>query len=94
MKIHYYFPVKWRTSSDPTTNKAKKLQGRLRMCVKHEKSEVPDIIEGVPVCSSEVQRQYTKRHDSSDGARVAFHLTDDQERQCNRLVLTSTTSPK
>ncbi|XP_050672823.1 uncharacterized protein LOC126970783 isoform X2 [Leptidea sinapis] len=36
---------------DPTTNKLKKLQGRLRICQKHEKSEVPDIIEGVPVCS-------------------------------------------
>ncbi|XP_013148494.1 PREDICTED: uncharacterized protein LOC106111068 [Papilio polytes] len=68
--------VKWRTSSDPTTNKLKKLQGRLRIC-KHEKSEVPDIIEGVPVCSN------NSRADKSDSAsgRVAFQISDDAETQ-------------
>ncbi|XP_053616260.1 uncharacterized protein LOC128678632 isoform X3 [Plodia interpunctella] len=66
--------VKWRTSSDPTTNKAKKLQGRLRMCQKYEKSEVPDIIEGVPVCSGDHIRQ-TKRFDDTDSGR------DDGDRQ-------------
>ncbi|KPJ18826.1 tRNA 2-thiocytidine biosynthesis protein TtcA [Papilio machaon] len=68
--------VKWRTSSDPTTNKLKKLQGRLRIC-KHEKNEVPDIIEGVPVCSGD------KRPDKSDPAsgRVAFQISDDVETQ-------------
>ncbi|CAH2055879.1 unnamed protein product, partial [Iphiclides podalirius] len=70
--------VKWRTSSDPTTNKLKKLQGRLRMC-KHEKSEVPDIIEGVPVCSGE--QGTDKGCADAAGGRVAFQISDEAERQ-------------
>lgn len=53
---------KWRTSSYPVTNKPKKLV--LRMCQKHEKSEVPDIIEGVPVCSGDHTRT-TKRYNNT-----------------------------
>ncbi|KAL0879353.1 hypothetical protein ABMA27_003123 [Loxostege sticticalis] len=72
---------------DPTTNKAKKLQGRLRMCQKYEKSEVPDIIEGVPVCSGDHVRQ--KRYkDTADPGKVAFQIPDDTERQ-NRAVTSS-----
>ncbi|XP_045526641.1 uncharacterized protein LOC123715548 [Pieris brassicae] len=65
--------VKWRTSSDPSTNK-KKFQGRLRMCQKHEKTEVPDIIEGVPVCGP------LKTYDT-DSSRVVFQIPDEAERQ-------------
>ncbi|CAG4960891.1 unnamed protein product [Colias eurytheme] len=64
--------VKWRTSSDPTTNKLKKLQGRLRMCPKAEKNEVPDIIEGVPVCFGP-QKSYT-----DDSGRVVLQMPDDE----------------
>ncbi|XP_048481543.1 uncharacterized protein LOC105383502 [Plutella xylostella] len=78
--------VKWRTSSDPLTNKAKKLQGRLRMCHKYEKSEVPDIIEGVPVCASEHKRQYTKFDSSNDGGRVNFQIPDESEKHSNRVT--------
>ncbi|XP_068623060.1 uncharacterized protein [Battus philenor] len=70
--------VKWRTSSDPTTNKLKKLQGRLRIC-KHEKSEVPDIIEGVPVCSGDHSR--TDKNCEAGAGRVAFQISDEAERQ-------------
>ncbi|XP_013191411.2 uncharacterized protein LOC106135602 isoform X2 [Amyelois transitella] len=77
---------------DPTTNKAKKLQGRLRICHKHEKNEVPDIIEGVPVCSGDHIRQ-TKRYDSADSGRVEFQVTDDGERQ-NRTALDSKRSSR
>ncbi|XP_028172811.1 uncharacterized protein LOC114361819 isoform X1 [Ostrinia furnacalis] len=79
--------VKWRTSSDPTTNKAKKPQGRIRICQKYEKSEVPDIIEGVPVCSGDHVRQ--KRYDeTTDSGKVAFQIPDETERP-NRSVTTS-----
>ncbi|CAH0746448.1 unnamed protein product [Diatraea saccharalis] len=73
--------VKWRTSSDPTTNKAKKLQGRLRICQKYEKSEVPDIIEGVPVCSGDHVRQAKKYDNRSDSGKVVFQIPDDADRQ-------------
>lgn len=71
---------KWRTSSDPITNKAKKLQGRLRMCQKHEKSEVPDIIEGVPVCSGDHTRT-SKRYNNTqtDLGRVVFQIPNEGE---------------
>ncbi|XP_072945436.1 uncharacterized protein [Epargyreus clarus] len=68
--------VKWRTSSDPATNKLRKLQGRLR-CQKHEKSEVPDIIEGVPVCSGDHARP-EKRFEETDSSRVIFQIPDDE----------------
>ncbi|XP_061717067.1 uncharacterized protein LOC133524927 isoform X1 [Cydia pomonella] len=72
--------VKWRTSSDPTTtNKAKKLQGRLRMCQKHDKSEVPDIIEGVPVCSGDHGRSVKRYSEVVAEGRVVFDIPDDQE---------------
>ncbi|CAH0664064.1 unnamed protein product [Spodoptera exigua] len=61
-----------------STTKARKFQGRLRICQKHEKSEVPDIIEGVPVCSGDHVRQ-TKRYDATDSSRVVF--AEDPERQ-------------
>ncbi|CAG4937893.1 unnamed protein product [Parnassius apollo] len=81
--------VKWRTSSDPTTNKLKKLQGRLRMC-KHEKSEVPDIIEGVPVGDhTRTNSGYTEA--AGNAGRVAFQISDDGERQ---NVTTSATDSK
>ncbi|XP_049878573.1 uncharacterized protein LOC126375626 [Pectinophora gossypiella] len=85
---------KWRTSSDPTTNKAKKLQGRLRMCQKHEKTEVPDIIEGVPVCSGDHARQ-SKRYSEAtvDSGRVVFQIPDDQVRQ-NRVVTSQADSKR
>ncbi|KAJ2945237.1 hypothetical protein O0L34_g9308 [Tuta absoluta] len=70
--------AKWRTSSDPTTNKVKKIQGRLRMCQRYEKTEVPDIIEGVPVCSGDHIRP-TKRC-SDESGRVMFQISDDSER--------------
>ncbi|GBP77900.1 tRNA-cytidine(32) 2-sulfurtransferase [Eumeta japonica] len=57
---------KWRTSSDPTTKKSKELQGRLRMCQRHEKSEVPDIIEGVPVCASQPVERRNCRQEQTD----------------------------
>ncbi|XP_035443365.2 uncharacterized protein LOC118271388 isoform X1 [Spodoptera frugiperda] len=61
-----------------STTKTRKFQGRLRICQKHEKSEVPDIIEGVPVCSGDHVRQ-TKRYDATDSSRVVF--AEDPERQ-------------
>ncbi|CAK1542707.1 unnamed protein product [Leptosia nina] len=67
--------VKWRTSSDPSTNKLKKLQGRLRTCHKHEKNEVPDIIEGVPVCSGPI-----KTYSETESGRVVFQIPDDDRR--------------
>lgn len=77
--------VKWRTSSDPTTNKVKKLQGRLRMCQRYEKSEVPDIIEDVPVCPGDHARDYTKRLSDSNDSRMMF-------REANRQNSTSSSS--
>ncbi|KAM3966077.1 uncharacterized protein ACR2FA_012947 [Aphomia sociella] len=79
---------------DPTTNKAKKPQGRHRICQKHEKSEVPDIIEGVPVCSGDHVRQ-TKRYTETpiDAGRVAFQIPDDPDRQ-NRTVTSVTDSKR
>ncbi|KAL4706705.1 hypothetical protein ACJJTC_014460, partial [Scirpophaga incertulas] len=73
--------VKWRTSSDPTTNKIIKLQGRLRICPKHEKSEVPDIIEGVPGCSEEDGR-HSKRFDNNtgDSGKVVFQIPPESDR--------------
>ncbi|XP_047998584.1 uncharacterized protein LOC125235962 isoform X3 [Leguminivora glycinivorella] len=72
--------VKWRTSSDPTmTNKAKKLQGRLRMCQRHDKSEVPDIIEGVPVCPGDHGRTAKRYSEVVTEGRVVFDIPDDQE---------------
>ncbi|XP_047998587.1 uncharacterized protein LOC125235963 isoform X3 [Leguminivora glycinivorella] len=72
--------VKWRTSSDPTmTNKAKKLQGRLRMCQRHDKSEVPDIIEGVPVCPGDHGRTAKRYSEVVAEGRVVFDIPDDQE---------------
>lgn len=86
--------VKWRTSSDPTTNKAKKIQSRLRICQKHEKSEVPDIIEGVPVCSGDHVRQTTRCKDTSaDSGRVVFQIPDEPDRQ-NRAVTSVTDSKR
>lgn len=72
--------VKWRTSSDPTTSKLRKLQGKLRTCYKHEKSEVPDIIEGVPVCSGNPSNQ-THKHSDTDSGRVVFQMPVDEDRQ-------------
>ncbi|XP_039747703.1 uncharacterized protein LOC120624937 isoform X4 [Pararge aegeria] len=83
--------VKWRTSSDPTTNKVRKLQGRLRMCQRHEKSEVPDIIEGVPVCSVDQTKSY-KTFSDTDPGRVVFQIPDD-ERQ-NRNTSSATDSKR
>nr|XP_034836610.1 uncharacterized protein LOC117992978 isoform X2 [Maniola hyperantus] len=74
--------VKWRTSSDPTTNKVRKLQGRLRMCPRHDKSEVPDIIEGVPVCSADQTRSY-KTFSETDPGRVVFQIQDDERQNRN-----------
>ncbi|CAH2088065.1 unnamed protein product [Euphydryas editha] len=82
--------VKWRTSSDPTV-KVRKLQGRLRMCAKHEKSEVPDIIEGVPVCSGDHTRQ--EKTLETDPGRVAFQISDDVKRQ-NRTVTSAPDSKR
>ncbi|CAK1589211.1 unnamed protein product [Parnassius mnemosyne] len=81
--------VKWRTSSDPTTNKLKKLQGRLRMC-KHEKSEVPDIIEGVPV-GDHARTDSGCTEATGNAGRVAFQISDEGERQ---NVTTSATDSK
>ncbi|XP_039747702.1 uncharacterized protein LOC120624937 isoform X3 [Pararge aegeria] len=75
--------VKWRTSSDPTTNKVRKLQGRLRMCQRHEKSEVPDIIEGVPVCSVDQTKSY-KTFSDTDPGRVVFQIPDDERQNRSR----------
>ncbi|CAH0719206.1 unnamed protein product, partial [Brenthis ino] len=66
---------------DPTNNKVRKLQGRLRMCQKHEKSEVPDIIEGVPVCSGDIKQD--KTYTEADSGRVVFQIPDEVERQRN-----------
>ncbi|XP_041970127.1 uncharacterized protein LOC121726703 [Aricia agestis] len=65
--------AKWRTSSDPTNNKLRKLQGRLRSC--HDKNEVPDIIEGVPVCNNPTKQviKYTE----TESGRVVFQIQDD-----------------
>lgn len=71
--------VKWRTSAD-SSSKNRKGQGRLRVCQKHEKSEVPDIIEGVPVCSGDHVRQ-AKRYDNADPSRVVFQMPEDGDRQ-------------
>ncbi|XP_075982286.1 uncharacterized protein LOC142980661 isoform X3 [Anticarsia gemmatalis] len=71
--------VKWRTSSD-SSSKSRKGQGRLRVCQKHEKSEVPDIIEGVPVCSGDHVRQ-AKRYEPTDSTRVGFQMPEDTDRQ-------------
>ncbi|XP_064074589.1 uncharacterized protein LOC113404555 isoform X2 [Vanessa tameamea] len=76
---------------DPTTNKVRKLQGRLRMCQKHEKSEVPDIIEGVPVCSGDHPRQ--EKTFDTDSGRVAFQIPEDVERQ-NRNVPSASDSKR
>lgn len=70
------------TSSDPS-GKSRKGLGRYRVCQKHEKSEVPDIIEGVPVCSGDHVRQ-VKSFDTSDPSRVIFRMPEDGDRQ-NRL---------
>ncbi|XP_021187430.3 uncharacterized protein LOC110374163 isoform X3 [Helicoverpa armigera] len=59
-------------------NKTRKCQVRMRICSKHEKSEVPDIIEGVPVCSGDHVRQ-TKRYETTDTSRVVF--AEDPERE-------------
>lgn len=77
--------MKWRTSSDPTTNKAKKLQGRLRMCQKHDKTEVPDIIEGVPVCPGDHGRLAKRYSEATGEGRVVFDIPDEQENK-NRSV--------
>lgn len=71
--------MKWRTSSDPTNTKLRKLQGRLRMCQKYDKTEVPDIIEGVPVCSNDIKQD--KTFAETDPGRVVFHIPDDSDRQ-------------
>ncbi|XP_052744536.1 uncharacterized protein LOC112049140 isoform X2 [Bicyclus anynana] len=76
---------------DPTTNKVRKLQGRLRMCHRHEKSEVPDIIEGVPVCNADQTRSY-KTFSETDPGRVVFQIPDD-ERQ-NRNTTSATDSKR
>lgn len=51
------------------------------MCQKHEKSEVPDIIEGVPVCSGDHTRA-TKRYNDTqtDPGRVVFQIPNEAER--------------
>ncbi|KAH9637486.1 hypothetical protein HF086_010897 [Spodoptera exigua] len=72
-----------------STTKARKFQGRLRICQKHEKSEVPDIIEGVPVCSGDHVRQ-TKRYDATDSSRVVF--AEDPERQNSLYCSRATTA--
>nr|XP_032523108.1 uncharacterized protein LOC116774477 [Danaus plexippus plexippus] len=83
---------KWRTSSDTSSNKLKKLQGRLRMCQKYEKSEVPDIIEGVPVCSGDHAR--TAKNCDPDTARVVFQIPDDNEKQNRTTALDSKRSSR
>jgi hypothetical protein len=50
------------------------------MCQKHEKSEVPDIIEGVPVCSGDHIRQSVRYENSNDSGKVAFQIPEDDER--------------
>ncbi|RVE49679.1 hypothetical protein evm_005654 [Chilo suppressalis] len=72
---------KYRTSSDPTTNKAKTLQGRLRICQKYEKNEVPDIIEGVPVCSIDHTRPTKRGEERSDSGKVVFRIPDEGDRR-------------
>ncbi|KAI8441053.1 hypothetical protein MSG28_009321, partial [Choristoneura fumiferana] len=86
--------VKWRTSSDPTTNKAKKLQGRLRMCQKHDKNEVPDIIEGVPVCPGDHGRLAKRYNEAAGEGRVVFDIPDEQENKnrCKELKRSSRSS--
>ncbi|CAB3241490.1 unnamed protein product [Arctia plantaginis] len=64
---------------DPS-GKSRKALGRYRVCQKHEKSEVPDIIEGVPVCSGDHVRQI-KSYDTSDPSRVIFRMPEDGDRQ-------------
>ncbi|CAG9571672.1 unnamed protein product [Danaus chrysippus] len=83
---------KWRTSSDTSSNKLKKLQGRLRMCQKYEKSEVPDIIEGVPVCSGDHTR--TAKNCEHDTARVVFQIPDDNEKHNRTTALDSKRSSR
>lgn len=82
--------VKWRSSSDPTA-KVRKLQGRLRMCQKHEKSEVPDIIEGVPVCFGDHIRP--EKTFETDPGRVAFQISDDVDRK-NRPITSAPDSKR
>ncbi|XP_037871273.1 uncharacterized protein LOC101744503 isoform X2 [Bombyx mori] len=65
---------------DPATKQARKIQGRLRMCPKYEKSEVPDIIEGVPVCPGEHSRQTAKYETTADG-KIVFQIPDDANRK-------------
>lgn len=51
------------------------------MCQKHEKSEVPDIIEDVPVCSGDHTRT-TKRYNDNqtDQGRVVFQIPNEGDR--------------
>lgn len=63
-----------------SSSKTRKGQGRVRVCQKHEKSEVPDIIEGVPVCSGDHVRQ-AKKFDAADPNRVEFDVTEDGDQQ-------------
>lgn len=51
------------------------------MCQKYEKSEVPDIIEGVPVCSEELGRQTKRYSEKADEGRVVFQIPDESDRQ-------------
>lgn len=50
------------------------------MCPKYEKSEVPDIIEGVPVCPGEHSRQTAKYETTADG-KIVFQIPDDANRK-------------
>ncbi|CAH0591407.1 unnamed protein product [Chrysodeixis includens] len=68
-----------------TLNKCRKGQGRLRICQKHEKSEVPDIIEGVPVCSGDYERQ-TKRYETTDPGRVVFEEPEGPNRAISTVA--------
>lgn len=68
--------VKRRPSSDSLCYKKKRNQNRLKstcLSQRQEKSEVPDIIEGVPVCSGEYKSHFNKNvEDKLYPGRVEF----------------------
>lgn len=74
------FSVKRRPSSDSTCYRRKKSHGRKNPS-RQEKSEVPDIIEGVPVCSDEYRTCCSRSDETPEkkisNCRLDFQLHKD-----------------